>query len=488
MNSAIPQDSIASGMGVSVTNVVIKTNVSKLPVRLALLAQPSDAVAGVVYDIPRQILSAKEAGEIYGYGSQIHAMCKVHYHSKQSIGTIPLDVFPIQVVGDTASAPFEFTGAQTTTGSYVLKVGSKKLRYTLPKGTTAAEALQIVKDLLDSEFDLLVTAGAIAASAFTITAKWAGATGNEIGVSIEGVNYGISLANPVVMSGGAGEPDISNALTKFNERYTDVISAFNDAGTLDKLEAKNETLWAPMVARLFKAYHGRKDTDKTAVSVDTASRNIERTNCCFAVAGSPSTCGEIAASVATYVAIISNTNPPKPYMDAPIYGILAGDASVSQWDFAELDYILKRGCSTSYVDRGVLRIGDLVTTYTPTGEDNPGYRYLVDIVKIQLMLHGLTSTFKGEAWRGKILIPDEDIATNPEARKPKHAIATIAGLIDTWADMAVLKNRDYAKSNIIAEMDTNNGNRLNVGITNALSNSVRQKSIDMKFTTEVMGE
>jgi len=264
-----------------------------------------------------------------------------------------------------------------------------------------------------------------------------------------------------------------------------VLNQFDDSTNLDALEVANETLWLPENNTPFVAYYGSKETSASAVIVDTDARLNERTNSKFPIPGSPSVHIEIAASALAYVAIISNGNPPKPYYGAIVYGALPGNASVIQWTYAERDLINKGGCSTSFFDNGVITIGDLLSTYHPAGVENPGYRYCVDIVKVQLILSDVNSYYGGPIWQGKILVPNESAATNPEARKPSTAKGGIDGLADRWESLAVISDAAFTKANSFVEIDETNANRLNSVISVILSGAARLRDNTLNFSTEV---
>jgi phage tail sheath gpL-like len=405
--------------------------------------------------------------------------------------TSPSNQFDAATLGTTtagsqasAAGQISFVGTQVETQDYTLKIGSQEISFTLFKNETALEAATKVKALIDGNVKVAVNTGAIVADAIPLEAKWPGATGNEIGLEFEGVVQGM-VVNLTQMAGGVGNADVSTAVSNFQEFYTMVVNAFDDSGNLDALEVQNEIFWSALEHRPFIAYYGSKETDPTLVSTDTESRLNERTNAKFPVPGSPSTHVEIAASVAAHIAVTSSDNPPKPYNEAVIYGILPGNETVIQWTYAQRDFINKRGCSTSFLDKGLLKIGDVLTTYHPVGVDFPGYSYAVDIAKVQVQLSDLSNLFEGPKWSGKILVGNRDEITNPEARRPFDAKTDAFALIDSWGQNAIIKNPDFAKDNTQAEIDPGNPNRLNVNVSSILSGAARIRSIKTIFSTEV---
>lgn len=617
ISTASPQGSIAGGVNIKTNNVVFGGVIGKLDVRLAILAQHRTGVLpfnnGFSYDLPKQIISAQDAAEKFGFGSPIHLSALVLYNSKQSIGVLPVDVFPIKsaddgkskgtltlddnlttgdtftvdakvytvetpltnvdgriklgatlaetqaniiaafdlsgvagsqyaalmaphptvdiaafsgdaailtaktsgVAGDaivtietftpatpqfdaatlgttqaganvTAAGSIAFSGTQLTTQEYTLKIGSQIIRFTLVKGETALQAATKVKALLGSNVKLAITAGDIAADAIPLTANWGGITGNEIGIEVEGLVQGMTIL-PSAMVGGVGIPLIVNALANFQKFYTDVVNQFDDSGSLDALEVRNEELWAPEFSTPFLAYYGDTERDPTLVSADTETRLNERTNNKFPVPGSPSTHIEIASSLVALVATTKSQDQAQPYYGGIVYGITPGNEQVVQWDYNERDFIEKRGCGTSLFDNGFIKVADALTTSHPIGEDFPGYRYTVNVGKVQRQLSDIRKKYEGPDWAQKTLLGDRDEATSVNSRRPSDAKGDAWGLIDQWGLDAIIKDVEFAKENTSAEIDDTNPDRLNVVISTILSGSARNRSIDLNFSTEVGG-
>jgi phage tail sheath gpL-like len=86
---------------------------------------------------------------------------------------------------------------------------------------------------------------------------------------------------------------------------------------------------------------------------------------------------EAAANMAVLLAPMWQNNPHldvsnMPYPDMPIPTTTSiGDME----DYENRDYLVKRGCSTVNVVNGKYTVQDLVTTYHPSGEEPPQFRY-----------------------------------------------------------------------------------------------------------------
>lgn len=486
--SAIPALSIASGVGVGFRNINLRIPNLKLPQRIGVFAQPTDGVEGFNFNERYPIFSDIEAGQIFGFGSPIHSIAKVLYNIRQSVGDIPVDVYPIEAAAGAAAAAgsIDATGTQTAAKSYDLFIGSYKVDFTLNVGDTAAEALAIIKTAIDANINMPVVTDVVDAGSLPLAAKWSGITGNDIKITLVGLAAGITFTVNG-MAAGAGLSGTDDALANLGEVWETLLTnQFYDEDNLDAIQVRGDQLWAATIAKPFVAFYGSNETDPEIVSDDTALRLDDKVNCKFPVPGSNSQPFEIAASLCAYVAIIADENPPKPYYDGVLYGVYPGTFA-DQWSYAQRDYIEKRGCSTSYVDQGFVKVGDALTCYHPLGVVTPGYRYVVDVVKTQFIVKSVKDYFESPTWQGKILVDDDDLVTNPEARKPRDAKCGIFGLIDQFCDMGVTVNRDLMKESTVCVIDPTNSSRINSQFMAYYSGAARIRNVDIDFTTEVIG-
>jgi hypothetical protein len=161
-------------------------------------------------------------------------------------------------------------------------------------------------------------------------------------------------------------------------------------------------------------------------------------------------------------------------------GLTPGDDG-DQWDYLSRDLAVKAGSSTVESVDGVVNIGDVVTFWRPTGEEPPAYRYVCDIVKLQNIIFNLSLIFAAPGWAGAPLIPDDQVTTNPNARKPRSAKAAVNVLIDNLGLAAIISDPKACKKLTTASIDTMNPKRLNVGVKVALSGNTNIKDVGLKF-------
>ena len=144
------------------------------------------------------------------------------------------------------------------------------------------------------------------------------------------------------------------------------------------------------------------------------ARKTDRTNSVVTAPGSVEFPFVVAARHVARIAVVANNNPPTDYCAQALTQLVPGDDSV-QWNYPQQDQAVKAGVSTSEVVDSEIRILDVVTMYHPTGETQPAYRHVVDIVKLQNIIFNISLEFSKKEWASAPLIPDDQPTTNPNA-------------------------------------------------------------------------
>lgn len=355
-------------------------------------------------------------------------------------------------------------GAGTAT---VISVGG--LQFTLTDGTTDFGA--------GASFAITV-----AATNVVLTSKWKGVSANDIHVEVSGEDYGTTFT-VVQPTGGLVNPSVSAALAQMGNVWeTLVLNGLNieDTTTLGLINTHGEGRWGQLVRKPYVAFTGCTDAAvATATTVSTA-RRTDRINGQLVSPGSDDLPCVVAARELARIAVVANNNPPTDYGSQRATGLTPG-ADGDQWDYVTRDLAVKAGSSTVEVRDGVVSLGDIITFYRPTGEEPPAYRYVCDIVKLQNILFNTDLIFAAPGWDGAPLIPDDQPTTNSLARKPKHAKAQVAAMIDSLALNAIISDPAAAKASITAVINSSNAKRLDVTFTVKLSGNSNIISVTLAF-------
>ena len=196
--------------------------------------------------------------------------------------------------------------------------------------------------------------------------------------------------------------------------------------------------------------------------------------------GCKSTPWAIAAREVARIARVADNNPARDYGRQALTGLITG-TDAQQWNYAQRDLLVKAGIATTTVRDGVIEISDTVTLYHPEGDTLPAYRFLKSIVKLQQVIFNMDLRFDTAEWDGAPLIPDDQPTTNRDARKPKSAVAVANAMIDSLGLEAILSDPETAKTRTLAQINSQNPDRLDLSLTVQVSGNSNIISADLNF-------
>ena len=461
-----------------------------LPQQIAILAQGATASSGYSL-LPRQITSQGEAAAAYGFGSPIHLAARELFPLVGGgVGSIPVWVLPLNDAGGAVAAAGTITpaGAAPAAGTFFARVsGILSAPVTIAAADTVATQVAAWVAAINAILDMPATAANTGpGTACTLTAKWKGATGNEIKIEILDANLNPALGslNTVVNpTGGLTDPTVTSALAGIGSQWiTLLVNSFHGTNTtvLDAISAKGEARWDQQVRRPFVAVCGNDEAVLATATATPAARKTDRVNCQVVSPGSIHLPVQIAAAAVREIAKVADDNPPTDYGSRKVKTLIPGADSV-QWDYATRDAAVKAGCATIEQKNGVVCLSDIVTMYHPDGEIPPAYRYVVDIMKLMTVIYNLDLEFGQPEWDGAPLIPDGQPTVNPNARRPSSAKAAVNRILDGLGLAAVISDPATAKATTTANINSGNPKRLDVSTTVQLSGNTNVLSVDLNF-------
>ena len=486
ISTAIDATAVARVLGIKTTFKDLRSGgLLNLPRHIAVVGQ--GATASTYSTTKQQVFSAAEVGSLYGYGSPVHlAAEQLLPVNGDGVGTIPVTIYPLDDDGSGVASVGDITPSGTVSEATSMTVrinGIDSEKFVLSVGDTVADIVTNMTTAINAILGMPVLA-TDATTKVTVTSKWKGLSANDISLEVVlgGTGSGITFAftQPV---GGLVNPTVDAALAQVGDVWvTDIVNCLNvsDTTALDAYSTFGEGRWGALTRKPVIVYSGSNETSSTTAIVIPDARKTDRTNSQLVAPGSVNLPLVIAARGVSRITPIANNNPPQDYGSQPMTGILAG-ADGDQWTYAQRDAAVKGGSSTIEVKDGVVNLADTITFYHPTGEAVPGYRFVVDIVKLQNALYNLNLIFATAEWDGAPLIPDDQPTVNPTAKKPRMAVAEIARLLDNLALNAIISAPATAKATLVAEIDSANPKRLNTAFTIQLSGNSNIISIDMNF-------
>lgn len=438
-----------------------------LPQRVALVAQGNTAKSYLTTKY--QITSASEAAERYGYGSPIHLMALQLFPANgDGIKSIPVTVYPLEDDGSgvAASGSIAASGTQTSAQEYIVKINKiPAASVNLAVGATASAAITDIKTAIDSVLKMPVNTGSNTGVETTLTleSKWKGESANDIYVEIEGTEAGITFT-VTQLTGGATNPDIDDALANIGDVWETIILNglnYDDTTTLGKLSTYGEGRWGELVKKPLFSVFGTGDNLATRTAItDATAQKTDRTNVLIPAPGSKELPFVIAARAVARIAVTANNNPPLNY-SGRLTG-LEGGTEAEQETVTQLQTSLLAGSGTTKLVDGEIELNDTITMYHPTGDTNPAYRYVVDIVKLQNITFNVKLIFESDEWKGAPLLPDNTPTVNPAAKKPKNAKTALGNLTDNLALQAIVSDPETTKASITANISSTNPKRLDI--------------------------
>lgn len=481
ISSAISASAVGRAIGVQSEFTDLRAGrIAFLPQRVAVFGQGSETVT--YSTARREVFSAAEVGEVYGFGSNLHLAAMGLF---QSIGNIPVTVYPLNKAAGAVAAAGTITpsGNVTKTAAFTVYVGGFATAQAIANvGETAAQVAAKLSTAINDLYYSPVVATE-AAGVVTATAKCLGETGNRIKISVSGpTDAGITFA-VVQPTGGTGIADVATALTLMGDTWETLVlncGLPTTTATLDKFSTANESRWDPEVGTPFLAFNVSTETAVATAYAVSDARKTDRTNVQLNFPGSVSHPCYIAGSALAAIAVIANDNPPQDYGSQLVAGVLPGPAE-SQWTSSMRDTAVKKGCSTIQVRDGVCYLSDTVSMYHPTGEEPPAYRYVCDQMKVWTIRHNVATEFRKPEWDGAPLIPDSQPTVNPSARKPKSAKAVLWQIIDNLAKEAIISDPEFAKNSVLTGINSSNPKRLDAVFETPLSGNTNIISVTNKF-------
>jgi phage tail sheath gpL-like len=448
--------------------------VRSLPQRIAVFAQGSSAVT---YSTEKwDATTAGAAGSRFGTGSQIHLILRELLPANgDGVGTIPVTVYPLEDGYDAVAA----TGGITPTGT-VSAATSFRVRVagilTREIPVAASEAMSSIVDKVVAALNAVPEMPVIAADGTTdaeLTVKWAGPSGNDVVVEIIGEVTGVTFAI-TQPTGGLVNPTVDDALAKMGDIWETMGingNPISDTTALNAYRDFGEGRWGSLVHKPIVIFTGNTEEVVGTATTVPAARPTDRVNAQLVAPGSVNLPCVVAARQVARIARLANENPPHDYGSQRATGLIPGADGV-QWDYTARDQAVKAGSSTIKVKDGVINIADVVTFYAPSDEEPPGYRYVVDIVKLQNILYNVALLFDNAEWDGAPLVPDGQPTTNPTAKTPGMIKAELAALADNLAAEAIISDPAATKAALSVLIDTQNPKRVNLVLPVKLSGNV----------------
>lgn len=479
ISTAVGIDRRSRVSGYKIKKGVFSNETTNLPQIIAIFGEANTANQSGLTVAKKEVTSAQEAAELYGFGSPIHQQMRIlRPNGSDGVGGIPTIVFPqITAGGATATVrSWTVTGTATANAIHTVIVNGRDnldfqtYDYSIVTGDTPTIIAQKISDAVNSVLSSPAT-GTAALAVATLTSKWKGLSSAELNVSIDtgsdsaGVTY-----SQTTSTDGTGVVDLSLSLSQFGDDwYTSVINPYGTS-QLTVLEnfngfpdpANPTGRYSGLVFKPFISYFGSTLQDKDDLSAITdAAARIEE--CTHVLCPAPNSKGFSWEAAANVVALFARRMQDTPHLDINGFAYpdmpIPVDSNIGDMsDYNNRDFLVKKGCSTVMLENGVYKIQDLVTTYHPAGEVPLQYAYARNLNLDWNVKDGYT-TLEKIRLRDKVLVLDTQVVDVEGAVKPKEWKASIYDYFDDLAEKALINDPAFSKASLLVQISTTNPDR-----------------------------
>ncbi|MEE8205563.1 MAG: hypothetical protein V3T82_01350 [Nitrospinaceae bacterium] len=464
------ENSLASAVGSAVRNVTFQTAASVLPRKILLIGTFDPLKTGVVAEVPVLITNAADAGDKFGFGFMAHRLALA---AEKGAKGVPTWIQPQAETGTASAGDLDWAGTTgVVAGTLSVYIGGERIPVVVTTAMTIEALSDAVVAAINARQDLPVTAAKRVTTFETdITAKSKGLEGDNIDISL---NLGVGEASPVgitaaitAMTGGAGTPDIQDALDGLgvgdnaNEAFfTDMAHGYGqDDTTLDIIEtyvgAGNAFvgLYSKTVARPFRSLVADVAAGSgglAALIVISDARLNDRSQGVVAVPGSQTHPSDISAQAVGHMARINNRRAEEAFNNITLIGVQPGTTS-DRWtsSFDSRDTAVKAGISPTLVEGGSVKLQNVVSFYRPASVPvtSNGYREMVNISKLQNILNSQKVNFQREKWQNVSIVTDASKVTNltsrQKARDVNAVLDDLIQLVTSWEGLAWIADAGF---------------------------------------------
>jgi phage tail sheath gpL-like len=389
---------------------------------------------------------------------------------------IPIWIYPVaRASGATESTVgISMTSTMLSNATHTLRIAGRdgvdgqSYEVSLLKGDNPPACVVKYLNAINSVYGSPVIASTVGNSALlTLTSKVKG-TSSVFNVTVDvngntgGQTYSITNT-PGTLTG-----TVSDALTKFQGDWnTIVINPYNDATTLSLLESINGRpdpvnptgRYSAITFKPFISFYSVQDSDPmSGEATDIATRLNDCTNVFCPAPNTFITPIEVAANVAVLVAQTAQNTPnldvnDMAYPDAPVYGALG-----SFYDYNYRDSCVKAGISTVDMSGSDLIVKDLVTTYNPTDEITPQFKYVRNLMLDWNIRYGYRLLEQVNVIN-HTLVPDGTVVIAENTISPAQWKGILHSMFDDLADRGLIADASFSKDSLTVGISQSNPDR-----------------------------
>lgn len=482
ISDAVGLERISRIVGYKLTKGDFSESSPNLPQRIAVLAEMNTANQSNG-TAPTRILSAQQAGTLYGYGSPAHIIARILFPTNGggTIGGIPVWFYPQLTAGGAAQKKtVTVTGTATGGGTHYVVIGGRysldggSYAVNIANGDTATQIAVKINDVINNVLGCPVTSAQTSpvGAVCTTTSKWTGATAQGINIRVDTGDSALGLTYAVANTQtGTGIPTVDAALALFGNNWnTIVINSYGfDATTCGTIQTFNGI---PNPTSPTGRYVGTKflpfvSLTGTVEDSDTGSANVlytdsQKTQVTSSGCPAPLSEGLAMEAAANMCTLFARKSQDTPHLDVeglsyPDMPIATTTPKMASYDVR--DAIVQMGMSTVDIVAGAYQVQDFVTTYHPVGEIPPQFRYCRNLmldfnVRYAYYLIELINVVD------HMIAADVDVVSASNVIKPKQWKAIVGELAVSLALRGLIADVAFMQDSITVGISTVNPDRL----------------------------
>ncbi|MHA3718072.1 phage tail sheath subtilisin-like domain-containing protein [Yersinia enterocolitica] len=433
-------------------------------------------------DVPVLVSSVATVAGQCGAGSMLHGQMAAYLANDIAgeIYILPLADTEAMVA---ATGKITVTTQASATGVISLYIAGIRVQVAVVATDEVAAVATALTAAINTTASLPVTAAAVDA-VITLTAKNKGAHGNTIDLRLNYLGSAGGETTPdslvlafTAMAGGAGAPELDDALANLQDRTFDfIINPYTDTVSLNKIKeflSDSTGRWSyaeQLYGHSFAAQSGTYGQLTAAGEL----RNDQHASL-LGVNGSPTPSYIWSAAYVGAIAQSLRNDPGRPLQTLTISGVLAPPLA-SRFTLTERNNLLHSGISTvTTADDGTVQVENIITTYQKNkyGAEDDSYLQIETLFLLMFVTRFLRTQVTSKFARMKLAADGTRFAPGSAIITPNVIRAELIAQYQTLEFNGYVQDAKGFAKGLIVEKSASNPNRVDVLWTGVLINQLR---------------
>jgi len=479
VSNAVGSERVAKIVGYELETFNALNETPNLPMSVAVFGQANTDKQGGLTNAAVQVTSEKQAGDLFGFGSQIHIQMRILRNRLTDLmGGIPTWIYPQLAPGGGAAQVDDITitvGPASAAAVHVVEINGRRnfdgasLEFSIATGDAVAVVATKIADVINNASSCPVSAVATL-GVVACTTKWVGESAAELDIVIDTQDNPVALVYAVTEdtpAAGDSSAEITTSLALFGNQWNTIIvnpyliardSLFEDFNGVPGVVPASGR-YAGVVFKPFVCLRGSVIDDTVANVVANLDKD-EATIVQCPAPGSTGWTAEAAANVGVLLARQAQDSPHldvagKAYPDMPV----PSDNMAGIYDaYNDRDLIVKSGGSTVIILNSKYQIEDLITTYHPDNETPPQFRYVRTLIQDWNIRFGYLLLEETNVVN-KALVEDGVIVTVRDTIRTSQWIGILDKYFINQTERGILVEPEFATAGLQVQIGDTNPDR-----------------------------